>query len=524
MTNDLFETSHDVETTESTMNTDTLQAPALFGFDHPYPRYGLAVTLDAHRSDWDDLQAVLNEPERLATMAGSCIQEGLTHFRVHTGSPEDAKRWKYRYLTDDELETSGQTASDRYFIAPHVIIDDRSSRYLIREARKMRDTLDAGTIKLSKSAKLKRSFAPFVTKLNEGSATLSNPKASTLESIFSLVAAVTPHKPASQVDFTNQGMIPDLPLPELLSFVQLFRYLKHVETDNLLVLTRREGSNRRRPPLFDGNYPDAPRSSAFGPVGLMAAIGRYRRSFDASSVESVNAVLDALAGATFYLVSYDGGLMRSEKVGHHVARLAKSYDLIRAVEALHRPDFYSPDDRARRSPQRTLFQRMAAHWLQTYNRAAFRDFIAFRTHYDASLSSIFEDYFMTQRAIPRDVVRSARTYGAYLNDAAFRAAQKEVEQNKQSEGGGTGRNIYEAKTRYLAQFESAAMSAKRASALFGQLNVQAGRFSNKDAPAEAETFIEAATVGEDLDFDTAKELVLAFMRLRTDGGDASNDA
>lgn len=127
---------------------------------------------------------------------------------------------------------------------------------------------------------------------------------------------------------------------------------------------------------------------------------------------------------------------------------------------------------------------------------------------------------MEEYKIQRDIVESARAYGAYLNDVAYYAAREEVDENKERDDGGTGRDIYDAKTRVLAQLESTAMSARRPSSLFAQINVMAGRMSGRDVPAEAERFMEAVQTGE-VEFDEAKDLVLAYMRLRKDTQDSS---
>ena len=494
------------------METDT---PILF-FDHPYPRYGLAAALvqSGAGREWN---ALLDQPDALWTAAREAIREGLQRFRVHTnGDLETDRELQYRWLSNEELETGGQKAEDGYYIAPHVVINDRNSRYLIREARSTLDELrQETTIDPQASTKMKRSFAPFTSKLNQGTKTLSEPKSTKLEATFSLVAALTPLKPATQVDFTNQTMIPDLDLEGMVQFVRLFRSMRAKETGGFLTLNRSEDSNRKRPPLFDGNYPDAPSSSAFGPVGLMGAMGQWAKR--AGRLDEARGVLDQMAGNPVYLVSYDGGLMRQEFVGHHVARLAEEHDLPGVISSLYRARFYNDDDNRPDSTNRQSFFRMAGRFLQLYTRPAFRDFLAFRVQYDRVFSPILTDYFMSEQAIDADIVQSARAYGAYLNDVAYHIARKEVEENEQQEGGGTGRNLYEAKTRALAQLESTAMSARRPSALFAQLNVDAGRQSNRDVPAAAECFLEATNAGE-IDFDTAKDLVLAYMRLRSENG------
>jgi hypothetical protein len=494
------------------METDT----PIFFFDHPYPRYGLAAALvqsEAGR-EWKDL---LDQPDALWTAAREAIREGLQRFRVHTNGDLDSDReLQYRWLSNDELESGGQKADDGYYIAPHVVISDGQAHNLIPKVRSMLEELQQKEVDPQSSVEMKRSFAPFTAKLNQGTKSLSYLKSTRLEAIFSLVATLTPLKPAAQVDFTNQVMVPDLDLPSMMRFVALFNRMTKSEMRGGLTRKRREGSQRKRPPLFDGNYPDAPPGNSFGPIGLMAAIGEWGSR--AGETRWAGEVLEALAGKPIYLVSYDGDLMRQEQVGHHAERLAKKFDLASIVKDLYDVDFYKPEDNQLDSKNRQEFYRMASRFLRLYTPSAFQDFLAYRVQYHASFSQILSDYFMKQQEIDSGIVQSARAYGAYLNSVAYHIAREEVEENEEQEGEGTGRSLYEAKTRALAQLESTAMSARRPSALFAQLNVDAGRQSNRDVPAEAERFFEATNTGE-ISPDVARDLVLAYMRLRS--GDAS---
>jgi hypothetical protein len=488
-------------------------------FDHPYPRYGLAVTLveQGRANDW---KSALDDPEQLVRMAGPVVEAALGRFRVHTQDDLDEDReLRYRYLSNDDLEPGGQKAKDGYLIAPHIMTVDAQGHNLVNKARSYLATLEAGA-NPSDSADLQRSVSPFAAKLNEGVKSLSDPKVTQLEATFSLVATLTPIKPAAQVEFTNQVMIPDLDLEGMIRFVQLFRDMKNSEVADPLTLERPEDSNRKRPPIFDGNYPDAPKSSAFGPVGLMGAMGQWARR--AERLPEVEEVLERMAGSPVYLVSYDGNLMRQEYVGHHAARLAREHDLPSVLDSLYRIRFYNPDDNDPDSNTRKNFFRMAGRFLQLYTRAAFRDFRAFRVQYDSILSPIFTDYFMSEQQIAPDIVQSARAYGSYLNYVAYLIAEEEVEENEEQEGGGTGRDLYEAKARALAGMESTTLSARRPSALFAQLNVMAGRQVNRDVPAEAERFIEAVNTGE-IEFDEAKDLVLTYMRLRSGKADSDSE-
>lgn len=488
------------------------QDAPLYHFAHPYPRFGLAYTL-FHHDIGDDLEAVVTNQERLASLAADVIDDGLNYVRLHTEdrpNEEGKTELRFRYLSRDELETSGQKAANFYYMAPHVATNDAGTNRLIKAARTFCDQLREGE-KLGKSTQLKRSFSPFTAKVNAGTKSLSNPKTTRLQAAFTLVATLARYKPATQIDFTNQIIIPDLGLKNLIRFIGLFKRLRDSETGDVLTRTYEGDSKYYRPPIFHGNYPDAPPTQAFGPVGLMGAMGRWVQR--AEHIDWMEGVVKKLPEHPLYLVSYEQDLMRQEHLGRHVADLALQYDLPKALRGLYRAQHYNPDDNSPDSQNRQLFYTMAGRFLQLYTRPAFRDFLAFRVQYEASFSPILEDYFMSERAIPKDIVQSARAYGSYLNYVAYLIAKDEVE-NKE-----TGRDLYEAKSRALAQMESTAMSAKSTSALFGRLNRDAGQQTNRDAPAEAGPFMEAAIAGEGVELDTVKELVLAFMRLRTDEDD-----
>jgi hypothetical protein len=494
-------------------------------FAHTYPRYGLAAALvDQDVLSWKE---ALSDTEYLLNIARAAVKSAMTRFRIHTTADLDNETTlQYRYLGTEDIQ-KGQGAEDGYYVMPHVMTTDRQRSNTIQAVWDMLDRLNP-PVNLNRTDKLQRSLSPFAAKLNAGSSSLSDERTDVLESAFSLVASITPLKPAIQVDHkTNQAMIPDLDLEGLIIFVRLFLRMQGSETDNGLTLARNRKSNgelssRKRPPVFDGNYPNAPRSPAFGPVGLMGAIGQWMQRADILAEEQKQArdMLDAIAGRSIYLVSYDGKLMRQEYVGHHVARLAKNHNLPKVIQSLHRIRFYNADHTKPDSNTRATFFMLASRFLQLYTKPAFKDFLAFRASYESNLSPILTEFFMSEYKIERDIVESARAYGVYLNDVAYFAAREEVAKNEERDDGGTGRDIYDAKTRVLAQLESTAMSARRPSSLFAQINVMAGRISGRDVPAEAERFMEAVQTGE-VALDEAKDLVLAYMRLRKDTRGAS---
>lgn len=478
-------------------------------FDHPYPRYGLAAVL--FHFDYRSISPeTIPEKKELAELASKYISESLHKYRLHTEDKpnEDSDtELRYRYLKSDELATkksAGQTSDNFYYLAPHIATGDTSANRLIREAKKMIKKLAKGK-GLNKTVQLKRSFSPFTTKINEGSKTLSNPKATLLQAGFTMAATLSHYKAAAQLDFKNQVIVPDLPLNNLLLFLDMFDKMSSHETDNLLTRQLKAGNKNYRPPLFNGNYPNAPNSPIFGPVGLAGAMGEWAKR--KNLIDKMAEVLEKLVANPIYLISYEASLFKQIHLGHHVARLAKKYNLPKAINGLYYADFYNPEHNKRDNPTRLLFLEMTSRFLQLYTKSAFKDFLAFRLQYPHSFKPILEDYFMSKEKISKEIIESARIYGSYLNYVAYILGKNEAE-NKE-----TGKDEYEAKARILAQLESTTMSCKSPSELFGRLNVQAGRMSNRDVPEGASQFMEATNTG-DISIDTAKQLILAYMRLK----------
>jgi len=478
-------------------------------FDHPYPRYGLAAVLEHHDIKIDGLDPLPDKAE-LAKLAADYINVALHKFRIHTKDKpkKDADtKLRFRYLSKDELEESGQKAEDFYYLAPQIASSDSGARYLIKYSKNLEELL-RDEENLGKSFELKRSFSPFTAKINEGVKSLSYPKGTTFEAAFILIATLTPNKPAAQVDFNNQVMIPDLPIKDLIQFVRLFEKMKGKETKNVFIRNLKAGNENYRPPIYNGNYPNAPQSPIFGPVGLVGAMGKWARR--AGHRKETEEVLEKLVSRPLYMVSYEPSLFKQVHLGHHVVRLAKNYDLPNIISGLYHADFYNSEHNKRGNKSRQLFYEMASRFLQFYTAVSFQDFLAFRLEYPHSFSQILEDYFMSEKTISKEIVQSAQNYGAYLNKVAYIIGKEEVK-NKD-----TGRDLREAKAKVLAQLESAALSCKNAPALFAQLNVQAGRMSNMDVPSEAAAFIEATNAGE-ITLHQARDLILAYMRLRGDG-------
>ena len=507
----------------------------LLDFAHYYPRYGAAAAIVEHRRSLDDVAT----PEAAAALAADAIDRLLGRFFFEPfGDPTLAgtAEIKYKPLKERDLDPgkkSGQVAARGFFLAPHVVTADGPAASTVKAARGLRDTLRDGTDPL-KAVDFTRSFAPLTSKINNGRASIGNPKASLLEAAFTAVATLTDLKPAdwrsaSGGSLSNHALIPDLPLVDgdrapLVDFVEAFRLLRDAHQDRgghtatLAPTEKPEKRGYKRPPVYHGNYPGAPNDPVLGPLSLLAAVGRLAREEEIiagySADEHVRALLDALADAPLYLVSYDGD-RRVEAFGHHLIGFAQTEELGRAVDALGKivPSGVDPAKRYS-DPTAKLFRRAAARFVQTFERGAFRDFLAFRADYPATLAPILTAYMETHT--PRDVVAAARVYGQSLNTAAFIAASEEVKADK--EAGRKGRSLNEYKARVLVELESNARSAKTGAALLEQLGTVAGRLTRRDIYAEAAPFMDAVALGEEdggISLDEAKSLVIAYMRLGT---------
>lgn len=109
------------------------------------------------------------------------------------------------------------------------------------------------------------------------------------------------------------------------------------------------------------------------------------------------------------------------------------------------------------------------------------------------------------------IIKSAVAYGYSLNLAAYKAAKREEEDDESK--GRTGRGVQEYKHRTLLQLESIIQSATGSQDLIARLNSQVARLTMEDIHSDGQDFIEAV-VNERIDWTDAKNLIMAFMRLR----------
>lgn len=513
---------------------------------HPYSRYGLAVTLLEARTSLDELTE-----ENTAEFLAQTIEQGLENFRFKTDdNPQTMEVLRFYPIRSSDLrqnsklvQSAGLAAQGKY-IAPTILTTDGDAKGTFDNATKILELLENESPLESKYT-LSRSFAPTTAKINNGRGSQSPPDGTLFEAACSLITTLTKTKPAAWVDGRNTIIVPDLPVQDLKKFVQLFSEMMTAQLDGNLMeailkpkkikensdakeIAKTETeenkpakSEYRRPKIFNGNYPFAPRNSAFGAIGLLAAIGRWGKM--ANKVAWAKEVLESIAGTEespsrpLYLISYDA--IEQVQFTHHVVGLSVSGALSEMIESLARdtrlytdmdgnfPNRYASDLKTNYE----LFDLMTNRFLQLFTPPAFQDFLAMRTEYSLKIEPLFKEYFMEARKINREIVESARALGQWLNRTAYIVADSDVEKDAADRD----KKVRQGKAKILVEFESATMSATTPQDMLHRISTRAGRLLQQDMPAEATRFFDETMIGENISPKDAAHLLIAYMRLRS---------
>lgn len=519
----------------------------IYEFAHPYSRYGLAAALLQHRVAPQEIKE-----SEIAEMLAQAIETGLGNLRLSTNdNPTSDEVLRFKPILLDELkrdarlvQSAGLAAQGKY-LAPNAITTDGDTRGSYDNASKIVELLRGGK-SLESDYVFSRSFAPTTAKINNGRSSQSPPKGVLIEAACCAIATLTPTKPAAWIDGRNTAIIPDLPLDEMRDFVELFQAMMTAQLDGNLYEAKlnkqsykdptkpvkkpkkkpdaadenaaKVKSEFKRPRIFNGNYPFAPRQPAFGAAGLLAAIGRW--GIEAKQTAWAERVLESIAGTKenpelarpLYIISYDD--ISQAQFTHHIVKLASAGKLADIIHALtFETQVLSELDNARAydKPAYKLFFLMANRFLQRFDAASFRDFLSTRAEYAPALTPLFGVYFMQAKRIHPDIVTSARELGQWLNRTAFFVADAEIKQ----EANDRKAKVQKEKAKILVEFESAAMSAKTPQDMMHRISTRAGRLLQQDAPATATRFMDATMSGE-IDPQDALHLLVAYLRLRSE--------
>lgn len=502
---------------------------------HPYARYGVAAAFV--ELGYGKTLSQIDEPMlRLALQ--KAIEYGLSRFRMETDSnPTIADELLYRPIdletlrNDASLIQSPGLAAKGKYLFPSIITTDGSAKNTFAEVEKLHARLDAGD-DLLKMVEMKRSFAPVMGEVNNGKSEKQNLKGSLLEAAASAVSTITPDKPAMMTGGSNRAIYPDLPLEELIEFVQVFqrfvqngggepmqRKISRVSTSQTTTAKRKTTqtaapkSEYRRPPIHEGNFPDAPRDGAFGAVGLLAAMGYWAQRADEYTALTLH-VLESLKNRPMYILSVASSAQA--RFSHYVVDLAKTGELQYMIREFYyhvRPyAVYDQNLMRRDTPLFAHLYRAMNRFLQEFDAPSFRDLLSTRAEYPPAISKLFEVYFMqseTDPPVPQPIVASARALGEWINRCAFFIADAETEDVKTDKEGARRK----AKAKVLVEIESLILSARRPSEMGGRVLRTIGQESRQDAPNEAKEFLDYMNA-ELMPLKVSQYLLLTYMRVR----------
>ena len=341
-----------------------------------------------------------------------------------------------------------------------------------------------------------------------------------LHAVFTAFAALTQLKPSAYIkkretEKRNTGLFPDLPFYDpqtasfpLSQFISIFQKVQQRGEGSDAYTSDYDGKSFRRPPIFQGNYHEAPRSMSLGAVPLISAIGKWaeKQKIQRRRAEQV---LLWLENRPIYSVS--DAAINQERFGHHLVALALDGELHTVLKHINRVSLIGIEDgRKFNDPKWKLFLMHFDQFLRFFTKPSLQNFLAYRATYPAEFFTLLKEYFMSERKYSDELINAAIAYGRSLNRAAYISAKNEEEEDKQK--GRASRGIKEYKHRVLLQLESIVQSAKVSTELIARLNSQAGRLTMQDIPADAEPFL-MAVMNDKINLEDAKNLITAFMRI-----------
>ncbi len=469
---------------------------------HPYINYGKAlVMVNKNRLDVSEIskEDLIEE-----------IQNGINHFRVKPNVEiTDQTSVKFGYADIEK----GNTKQGIY-LSCSVLASDKGAVQVYSALKKMKEELGkakSSNVDITRAiTPVSGEFASFGKSIGRG-----KPKTDIQTASFCAITTSTHQKPCmafktqkkDKPESENIAIIPDLEIPALMDFINLFEQLRLNSTENLMV----GGVNPKdkkpyRPRIFDGNFPNAPRTSSLGAIGLLGSIGAWAK--EAGQINWAKKVLDSLIERPIYLIGTK--TFETFTYNYFVVGLAKENKLKSIIDSIYYVVLYNQGIRSRESRlEYQKFDLFASRFLQLFNRPAFKDFLSFRAEYPNQLEILLKTYFINMEKISPAVVKSARELGKWLNYAAYKVADENIDKNAPERS----KKLREQKAKALIEIESSVFSARSGDALIFQAITRAGRASGLDAPSESELFMTQASTGE-ISLESAKHLLIAFSRVK----------
>lgn len=480
--------------------------------NHPFIRFAQATVCENNN---------LSTPEQINN---SHIRQTLASYMetfrcIPSERFEGKDKITYTYTNEESVAGIKGKPDAGIFLSPHIITSDGAAATTWKYIKEVVELLEKNKNKSFGALNATTPMAGDYMKFTEtGGTSKSNASLNLQEIAFSLISVVTPNKPAIYTwqDSSNFCLIPDLPdIDQLIDFISFFRRM-YVTKERDFFIGRvnskptGRGENKKvtykldRPNIFKGNFPNSPKSAILGSVALLGAIGEFTKESDTS--EQAKRVLDSLKGAAMYQIKSGGA--KSFSYNHHVIDIAKQGKLKTVIDSLYYSKLYNQESRISKDNEYQKFDLFTNQFLQLFNHAAFKDFLAFRAEYPNQVTILFNTYFIKMEKIDPTIVSSARELGKWLNKVAYFTAKAEVKASTSN----YWEELRRVKSKALIELESSTFSAKSGDALIAQAVTRAGRLSGLDAPEAAALFMEKTASGE-LPLENAKNLLIAFSRL-----------
>lgn len=473
---------------------------------HVYLKYAIALLMEEY--------GLQTEQEITFKEIKEELEKGLNTFSVKPiGDYCGQTKVQYGFTKEKN------DAKKYIFLAPNTITSEMKASNLYNAVC---ETCSEENINLLRVHDITQSEVPISGEFNrftdKGTFQRGKSKATVFDQCLALITSTTALKPclqyksgARKISMDNTCLIPDLEISDLQNFIRLFKRIRIQKLDNSLMVGKVKCDKGKtlkyipqKPNIFNGNFPNAPHSSALGSVALLGSIGEMTKEKDVS--ELANKVLESFKDCNFYAIKYGDASVFS--FSHSIIRLAERGKLRRIVDSLYYVELYKEGRRSTSNAfEYQKFDLFASRFLQIFNRPAFKDFLAFRAEYPHDIELLLNTYFSDMEKIDKEIVTSAKKLGNWLNSVAYSSAKKEV-------GTSNWDNLIKAKAKVLVELESSVFSAKSGDALIAYTITRAGRLSGFDAPTEASLFMEKAASGE-LPLEQAKNLLIAFSRLKS---------
>lgn len=461
-----------------------------------YSRYGLALLKSVYGFKEDSIDVEILK---------QAINEGKEKFRICPINNIINNKIQFKYVALQKgLPKEG------IFLSPHIITTDKKANGTWNAMEKYLKLFNKESISLSTGDNPIMGIMPISGKLNNGKQSQGYSSYSKLEIAFCLITNITAIKPCfahrtESGSYLPTTVIPDLEIDEMMEFIELFNQLLNTDVvyNDLMTAPKKEGKIDR-PAIYFGNFKYAPKSSAFGVVGLLGSIGRW--SIDAECSTKGKIVLESLKDKKLYIIQY--GNAKSVKINHYIIDLAKENKLSEIVYSIQHSRLihsFEPNSNGYNS-RKKIFNLYASRFLELFTRESFNNFLSIRAEYSNKLIVLFLTFFGDQMKIPKDIVESAKSLGLWLNLVAYIVAKREAASNKKIE------KLNDIKSKILIELESSVFGARKPSEVLNVI-VRAGRLSGLDAPSESQIFEEAVLTGE-INMDDAKSMLMAFARTK----------